>query len=85
MVLAVRRQLDDPDPAWIDDLARITAPTLVIWGGPQSPMSAERVGELAQRIDDSRLVTIDAGHLVHATKPAEFVEAVGTFLDQPTS
>jgi 3-oxoadipate enol-lactonase len=81
MVLAVRRQLDAPDPAWLDDLALITAPTLVIWGGPQSPMSAERVGELAQRIDGSRLVTIDAGHLVHATRPAEFLEVVSGFLD----
>jgi 3-oxoadipate enol-lactonase len=81
MVLAVRRQLDDPDPAWLGDLARITAPTLVIWGGPQSPMSAERVGELAQRIDGAQLITIDAGHLVHATRPAEFVAAVAEFLD----
>ena len=85
MVLAVRRQLDDPDPAWFDDLARITAPTLVIWGGPQSPMSAERVGELAQRIEGAQLVTIDAGHLVHATRPAEFVAAVAAFLGQPAT
>jgi len=83
MVLAVRRQLDDPDPAWLDDLARITAPTLVIWGGPKSPMSADRVGELAQRIDGAELVTIDAGHLVHATRPADFVAAVAAFLDHP--
>ena len=83
MVLAVRRQLDDPDQAWLDGLARITAPTLVIWGGPKSPMSADRVGELAQRIDGAELVTIDAGHLVHATRPADFVAAVAAFLDHP--
>jgi 3-oxoadipate enol-lactonase len=83
MVLAVRRQLDDPDPSWLDDLARITAPTLVIWGGPQSPISFERVAELTQRIRGAQLVTIDAGHLVHATKPSEFVTVVAAFLDQP--
>jgi 3-oxoadipate enol-lactonase len=82
MVLAVRRQLDAPPPDWGDALSRVTAPTLVIWGGPRSPMSAERVGELAAAVPDGRLVTIDAGHLVHATRPAEFVAAVRPFLDE---
>jgi len=36
MVLAVRRQIDAPDPAWLHRLGSITAPTLVIGGGPDS-------------------------------------------------
>ncbi len=33
MVLAVRKQIDTPDPAWLHRLGSITAPTLVIGGG----------------------------------------------------
>jgi 3-oxoadipate enol-lactonase len=80
LLLAVRPQLDDPDPAWLDDLGRITADTLAIWGGPSSPVPRERVEELVRRIPRARMVTIDAGHLVHATRPAEFTAAVLGFL-----
>ncbi|WP_283138270.1 alpha/beta fold hydrolase [Rhizohabitans arisaemae] len=82
MVLAVRRQIDDPDPAWTDRLGRITAPTLVVAGGPASHIPQDRVAELARRIPDSRTVTIPAGHLVHAAEPQAFSEAVLTFLKQ---
>jgi 3-oxoadipate enol-lactonase len=33
MVLAIRRQIDDPDPAWLEYLGQITAESLVIDGG----------------------------------------------------
>ncbi|MFF4774103.1 alpha/beta fold hydrolase [Microtetraspora fusca] len=82
MVLAVRRQIDDPDPAWMDTLGRITAPTLVIAGGPASHIPQARVAELAQRIPNSQTMTIPAGHLVHAAEPHAFSEAVLTFLRQ---
>ncbi|WP_067131083.1 alpha/beta fold hydrolase [Microtetraspora malaysiensis] len=82
MVLAVRKQIDDPDPAWMDRLGRITAPVLVIAGGPASHIPQERVAELARRIPDSRTMTIPAGHLVHAAEPHAFSEAVLTFFEQ---
>jgi 3-oxoadipate enol-lactonase len=50
MVMAVRRQIDTPDPAWLHRLGSITAPTLVIDGGPGSHIPQDRVPELAQRI-----------------------------------
>ena len=49
MVLAIRRQIDDPDPAWLERLSQITAKTLVIGGGPQSSVPQDRVAELARR------------------------------------
>src|SRR5260221_9050149 len=37
MVLAVRKQIDAPDPAWLHRLGSITAPILVIGGGRAAP------------------------------------------------
>ena len=82
-VLQVRAQIDDPDPRWAHVVAGITAPTLVVWGGPSSPMPPEHVTEMAETVSDGRLVRIDAGHLVHAHQPAVFAAAVRGFLAQP--
>jgi 3-oxoadipate enol-lactonase len=80
MVLAVRRQIDAPDPAWLDGLGRITADTLVVYGGAASPMPRERVEEIVRRIPRARMVTIEAGHLVHAAEPEQFTTVVLDFL-----
>jgi 3-oxoadipate enol-lactonase len=80
MVLAIRRQIDDPDPAWLERLSRITAPTLVIAGGPQSTIPQDRVAELARRIPGARCETIPAGHLIHAAEPDAFTKTALTFL-----
>jgi 3-oxoadipate enol-lactonase len=80
MVLAVRRQIDDPDPAWLDGLARITADTLVVYGGAASPMPRDRVEEIVRRVPRARMVTIEAGHLVHAAEPEQFTTMVLAFL-----
>lgn len=80
MVLAVRRQIDDPDPRWLERLSGITAQTLVVAGGAESHIPQDRVAELARRIPGGRNVTIPAGHLVHDAEPEAFTEAVLTFL-----
>ncbi|MET8153072.1 alpha/beta fold hydrolase [Actinoplanes sp. NPDC049668] len=72
--------LRDPDPAIWDRLAEIEAPTLVIAGGPRSPLSQDSIAEMAARIPSACLVTIDAGHLVHKHRPADFASAVSAFL-----
>ncbi|GAA3108173.1 alpha/beta fold hydrolase [Streptosporangium carneum] len=79
-VLAIRKQVDDPDPAWWARLGEITAPTLLIGGGPRSHVPQDRIAEMARRIPDSLTVTIAAGHMVHAARPREFTEAVLGFL-----
>ncbi|MGH1563319.1 alpha/beta fold hydrolase [Mumia sp. DW29H23] len=83
MVLAVRRQIDSPDPAWRDDLADITAPTLVLAGGPTSHVPDESIDELVERVPDARRVTIPVGHLIHADAPEAWLAAVLPFLDAP--
>ncbi|NUS05393.1 MAG: alpha/beta fold hydrolase [Nonomuraea sp.] len=68
----------DPDPALREELGRITAATLVLSGGESSPFDA---AGLARLIPGAELVTIEAGHLIHATARAAFLTAVDAFLD----
>ncbi|WP_242525738.1 alpha/beta fold hydrolase [Phycicoccus sp. DTK01] len=81
VVEQVRPEVDDPDPGWPDLVRRLAAPTLVVGGGPTSHVPQEHVRELSDTLPDARLVTIDAGHLVHATEPKRFTAAVRAFLD----
>lgn len=77
MIHDTERQLVGPDPAWLEGLGRITAPTLVLSDGEGSPVNAR---EVAARIPGARLVTIDVGHLIHTTARDRFLQAVDTFL-----
>jgi pimeloyl-ACP methyl ester carboxylesterase len=49
-------------------------------GGTSSFLPQEHVAELAQTVAHGTRVTIDAGHLVHATKPGAFLAELTTFL-----
>lgn len=82
MVLAVRRQIDVPDPRWLQRLSRISAKTLVLAGGPHSHVSQDGVAELARRIPDARAATIPVGHLIHHAAPEAFIETVSEFLEE---
>jgi pimeloyl-ACP methyl ester carboxylesterase len=83
MVEQVRPEIDHPDPRWARVIAGILAPTLVIGGGPSSPVPQQHIAELVSIVPDGRVVTLDAGHLVHATKPEQFTHELLAFLDQP--
>jgi pimeloyl-ACP methyl ester carboxylesterase len=82
MVSAIRRQIDTPDPAWLEGLSRITADTLVLAGGPGSHVPQDGIAELARRVPGGRVVTIPVGHLIHSAAPQAFMEAVCAFLDE---
>jgi pimeloyl-ACP methyl ester carboxylesterase len=79
-VLSVVRELRIPDPSWWEGLAAITAPALLISGGPRSHVSPQRLADVARAIRDSQLVTIPAGHRVHSRSPERFQAAVMPFL-----
>ncbi|MEU6010960.1 alpha/beta hydrolase [Streptomyces sp. NPDC047453] len=79
-VPAIRRQIDHPDPRWLERLGRITAETLVLAGGPHSHVPQDGIAELARRVPDGSVVTIPVGHLIHAAAPEAFTEAVCGFL-----
>lgn len=80
LVPATTAQRNDPDPRWWSELAGIKAPTLVIAGGPESHLPQEDIAAMAERMPSARLVTIPAGHLVHATSPTEYLSQVTDFL-----
>jgi len=79
---AITEQRNNPDPAWWDDLVRITAPTLVVAGGPASHLPQDQMAAMARRIPNATYVTIDAGHNVHAAHPGAFLTALIPFLDR---
>jgi pimeloyl-ACP methyl ester carboxylesterase len=81
VVEQVRPEIDDPDPEWRTVVARIPVPTLAIAGGPSSPVQQEHIVELVGALPDGQMVTVDAGHLVHETKPDEFAQHLLAFLD----
>jgi hypothetical protein len=80
VVPAIKGQVDEPAPAWLERLGEISALTLVVAGGPQSHVPQDQISEMARRIPDCQAVTIPAGHLVHDAMPGEFTETVMRFL-----
>jgi 3-oxoadipate enol-lactonase len=80
-VTVLSNQFTDPQAgSWRDELRRIQAPALLIAGGPASHVDQGHLAEMAMLIPDCELVTLPAGHLVHAVQPSEFITAVTTFL-----
>ena len=78
-------ELRTPNPGWWNDLEAVKAPTLVISGGSGSHNSPARLREVASALPDARMVTIEAGHRIHSTRPTEFAAAVLPFLAAPDS
>lgn len=79
-VAAVARQRNAPAARHWDGLAEITAPTLVIAGGRASHLCQSDLARVAARIPGARLTTIEAGHMVHDTRPSEYLSIVRAFL-----
>ena len=81
VVAPIRRQLNDPDPAWWDRLPRVTSPTLVVGGGSTSHIPQEELKALSKLIPGCRFVTIEgAGHEVHSARHEQFLAVVDEFL-----
>jgi len=69
--------LPDPEP----DLARITAPALILWGEADRMIPPGHGPRFADAIPDAQLLFIeDAGHMAMEERPDETVLAVRTFL-----
>lgn len=81
VVEQVRPEIDNFAPAWTDVVARIEVPTLVIAGGATSAVPQEQITDLVHHLPNGHMVTIEAGHLVHASKPSEFTSRLLIFLN----
>lgn len=79
-VTSAIRQLRVPDPAWWDRLSLITAPVLLISGGPASHIPPRQLAEAARSIPHCGVVTIPAGHRVHSRRPEQFLAVALPFL-----
>jgi 3-oxoadipate enol-lactonase len=73
-------QLNAPDPAWWAALPSITAPTLILTGGPASHLPAALAHEAATLIPDARVAEIPVGHHIHRDAPDAFRDTVLSFL-----
>ncbi|MFI2294165.1 alpha/beta fold hydrolase [Isoptericola sp. NPDC019571] len=78
---AVLAALNAPERAWVDGLAGVRAPALVVGGGPESFLPQDAMARMAARLPDARFVTLPGGHLVHPTHPDAFLREVEAFLD----
>lgn len=79
-VPAIVEQVNDPTLRWWKHLPDITAPTLLIGGGPSSHIPQDKLVEVSRLVPDCTLVTIPAGHNVHESQPEAFADAVLTWL-----
>jgi 2-succinyl-6-hydroxy-2,4-cyclohexadiene-1-carboxylate synthase len=67
-------------PLW-NDLSDLAMPTLLLTGG-LDPKYPDVTARAAERIPDARRILVpDAGHNVHAERPAAYRQAVKDFLD----
>lgn len=80
VVPAIRADVAAPDPRWWQDFHRITAPTLIVGGGPASHVPQDRLAEAVTRLPDARLVTLPVGHHVHTADPDGFRDVLLEFL-----
>ncbi|MFC9898107.1 alpha/beta fold hydrolase [Nocardia sp. NPDC127579] len=62
-------------------LFRVTAPTLVLWGGADAWLPASQAGRLADRIPGATATLLPGcGHTVHEDCPAETIPLLAEFL-----
>lgn len=76
VVPAIVTAVNAGDPELWAALATITAPALIIGGGPDSHIPQDLLADAAGRMPDATLRTIPAGHNVHAGRPDEFADTV---------
>ncbi len=77
---AILRDLAQPDPVWWDQLGSVTAPTLLLGGGPDSHIDEATLAEAAALVPDCRLVVLGGGHRLHTTRTVELLAEVVPFL-----
>lgn len=80
MARAVLSEFRRRDQQWWDDLASISAPTLVIHGGATSHVPGGRLEHMLTLLPNGRLVTMDVGHRVHNNAPDAYADLVLAFL-----
>lgn len=73
---AIIGQVNRGEPDIWPGLADISAPTLLIGGGPESHIPQQQLEEVRGLIPSCGLITIPAGHYVHRSQPERFGQTV---------
>lgn len=81
MARAILAEFRRPDPGWWTDLAKITAPTLILYGGSESHVPGRRLNDMTALIARSEMVTLPVGHRVHNHAPEAYLRHLGTLLN----
>lgn len=79
-LLALTAQFLDPDPAWWDRAADVTAPVLMLAGGSSSHVPQDSFAAVLPMLPDGQVHEIPVGHHIHRQTPDQFVSAVTLFL-----
>jgi pimeloyl-ACP methyl ester carboxylesterase len=69
-----------PRPDWWSGLPAVTAPTLLLAGGPRSHLDQTRFHRVADLMPSATIRTIEAGHRIHSHAPDRWLAEVGRFL-----
>ncbi len=79
-VPAIVEEVNDSSWRWWKHLPEITAPTLLVGGGPTSHIPQGLLVDVARAVPDCTLVTIPVGHDVHESAPDVFAQTVLNWL-----
>ncbi|MEU7769096.1 alpha/beta hydrolase [Nocardia sp. NPDC049190] len=80
MTRTALEQFRKPNPEWWDRLSDITAPTLVLCGGPGGMVDPAKLNILQAAIADCTVTAFPCGHSIHRDRYREFAAAVRPFL-----
>ncbi|WP_040794647.1 alpha/beta fold hydrolase [Nocardia higoensis] len=80
MTAVALEQFHKPHPRWWERLSGITAPTLVLRGGPGGMVDPGRLAMLVEELRDCTVADFTCGHSIHRDRHREFSEAVLPFL-----
>jgi pimeloyl-ACP methyl ester carboxylesterase len=70
-----------PVPGWIDAIAALDRPALIVWGRKDPHLAERRVGELQKAFPSAEVVVLeDSGHFPFADDPERVAAAVIPFL-----
>ncbi|WP_280261933.1 alpha/beta fold hydrolase [Nocardia wallacei] len=73
-------QFRKPNPQWWDRLPEITAPTLMLRGGPGGMVDPEKLELFRAAVPACTVCAFDCGHSIHRDRYRQFAEATLPFL-----
>lgn len=80
MTAGALEQFRTPNPQWWERLSEITAPTLMLRGGPGGMVDPDKLALVREIVTDCTVESFDCGHSIHRDRYREFTAVVLPFL-----